>query len=500
MENKTEPKGIVLNRMYTGRYLSTNLGHEVINMFQADNGKHYLYLNARGNYASQHDKQISDMLLVRHAGDDKVEVLAWANGLVAVDGAGDSYNGFDKNGEIFKKQKGYIEKEKVKYGKVDLIDLFQDAEQQNIFITYCAKHFYRPKNKKSIYIQFVNESELLYENHQTETKEESDEELTLYLSGYQFGKATLKQYIYPSDHKNSKYKFDKRKKKKEEFRINFQNQDDVEDQFIESLEEKVNEKRKADWEELSNLLKTASIWEEDKDCRITDEDIEHYHPREISLFDIMPKLQRDENCFSDALKYFMDRDKEKWQGILQEICGNNNLGDIRTIEREKNATIKETTNSDDSQTDTKNGGRIDLFITTENAYIVIENKIKSDINRKEDDGNGVDQLDRYKEYVESLVGEEQKECFYFVLAPDYNMPKNLEEKGYKELHYSELVCPEGAALKSYLEEHKNENLWLAFYDAMKRHSYKCENESLYEDMKDLFYKRIKDERKNASTN
>ena len=46
----SEKKGIVLNRMYTGSYLSTNLGHEVINMFQADNGKHYLYLNDKGNF------------------------------------------------------------------------------------------------------------------------------------------------------------------------------------------------------------------------------------------------------------------------------------------------------------------------------------------------------------------------------------------------------------------------------------------------------------------
>lgn len=41
-------KPIVLNRMYAGSYLSTHLGHEVINMFQADNGKHYLYLNSNG--------------------------------------------------------------------------------------------------------------------------------------------------------------------------------------------------------------------------------------------------------------------------------------------------------------------------------------------------------------------------------------------------------------------------------------------------------------------
>ena len=78
---EVEPKGIVLNRMYTGSYLSTNLGHEVINMFQADNGKHYLYLNAKGNFAVEHKGQISEMLLVRYDGENKVEVLAWANGL-----------------------------------------------------------------------------------------------------------------------------------------------------------------------------------------------------------------------------------------------------------------------------------------------------------------------------------------------------------------------------------------------------------------------------------
>ena len=36
--------GIVLNRMYTGSYLSSNLGHEVINMFQADDDNYYLSL------------------------------------------------------------------------------------------------------------------------------------------------------------------------------------------------------------------------------------------------------------------------------------------------------------------------------------------------------------------------------------------------------------------------------------------------------------------------
>lgn len=51
MEDQNNTKDvIVLNRMYAGSYLATHLGHEVINMFQADNGKHYLYLNSKGNF------------------------------------------------------------------------------------------------------------------------------------------------------------------------------------------------------------------------------------------------------------------------------------------------------------------------------------------------------------------------------------------------------------------------------------------------------------------
>ena len=102
---EVEPKGLVLNRMYTGSYLSTNLGHEVINMFQADNGKHYLYLNAKGNFALEHKGQISEMLLVRYDGENKVEVLAWANGLTEVPGADNTYKKFKQDSAIFNMQK-----------------------------------------------------------------------------------------------------------------------------------------------------------------------------------------------------------------------------------------------------------------------------------------------------------------------------------------------------------------------------------------------------------
>lgn len=512
--SKKEVKGVVLNRMYTGGYLSTNLGHEVINMFQADDGKHYLYLNAKGNYAKEHEGQITDMLLVRYAGESKVEVLAWAKDLSAIPGAEDTYQGYDENSSILGKQSDYISKYKISYGKVDLISLFEGADQQNVYITYLAENFYRPLIP--LYIQYVEESDFIYKDGKASITI-GKEQLELRLSGYQFGKATLKQYIYPNDHKNSKYKFDKRKINND-FKQNIGSVTQTVEGFINNLEKKVNEKRTSDWDKLAILLDTSfqvggrPLWIEDRKGAKTvkKQGLLQFKPntKDVSLFDIMPKLQRDENCFSDALKFFIDRDKTEWQTIFAEICRDNNLGQICSVRREEDATIL--TQEQKTPTNQEKGGRIDLLIRTENAYIVIENKIKSNINSKSSDEEGINQLDRYKKYIESLAKKKDdtdymKNSYFFVLAPDYNMPdiEMLDKKGYRPLFYSDLVGLEKDKnskdvvnlMKAYHQRHKSENLWSAFYDAMKRHSYDNETESLYEDMKNTFFARIQKKKK-----
>ena len=557
--NENNKTGIVLNRMYTGSYLSTNLGHEVINMFQADNGKHYLYLNAKGNFDK--DRDISDMLLVRYVGENKVEILAWASQLTPAPGANMSYTKFDVNSDIFQKQQNIINKEKNKsilseydkefnnwseekeanheitYGGVNLMDIFGEDDQQNIYITYRAGQFYLPQ--KPIYIRYVNEDSLLYDENKGE-EESSD---TLQLSGYQFGKTTLKQYIYPilNDNNLGKYKFDKRKKESKKFQEEFDKEKEndksiEENKFINLLETKVNKKRIRDWDILMKLLKDNTKWIEvlPKKKVVTNELLNSHKVKEVSLFDIMPQLQRNENCFSDALMYFIKRDKKEWQEIFEQLCNNNNIGVICSIEREKDATIGKN-KEDDQQTKKKKGGRIDLLIRTENAYIVIENKIKSDINSKEDDEDGKNQLDRYRKYVtyriigdsisqlsdenakkdydENIVEKlnnyninEEGKAYFFILAPDYNMPETYELKGYSPLYYSTLVGivkdkkdeQVVALMKKYHKNHENENLWSAFYNAMKRHSYKDESLSLYEDMKNTFFTRIKELREKSN--
>ena len=75
--------------------------------------------------------------------------------------------------------------------------------------------------------------------------------------------------------------------------------------------------------------------------------------------------------------------------------------------------------------------------------------------------------------------------------------ERLKEYDYKALKYSVLVGKESdqyadvaQLMKDYDAKHKNDELWSAFYIAMERHSYDSENESLYEDMKHIFFSRI----------
>ena len=77
-ESSKQQLGIVLNRMYAGQYLEHNLGHEVINFFRADDGNHYLYLNAKGDFASEHVGKIGYMFLVKYHAPGVVEVVGTA--------------------------------------------------------------------------------------------------------------------------------------------------------------------------------------------------------------------------------------------------------------------------------------------------------------------------------------------------------------------------------------------------------------------------------------
>ena len=143
--------GIVINRMYVGNYLNANLGHEVINLYQADNGCNYVYLNSSGDFVKAHQGKIGYMLFVKYYGFGEIEVIAMAKDLLDIYNADQKftakYDGVNK--EVFATQQKFARDEGgISYGGVSIFDIFNEAEQQSVFMTYKAKNVYVPKDGK----------------------------------------------------------------------------------------------------------------------------------------------------------------------------------------------------------------------------------------------------------------------------------------------------------------------------------------------------------------
>ena len=447
MSNKeqkpNEGKAIVLNRMYVGDYLENNLGHEVINLFQADNGNHYIYLNSIGNFAKEHSGKVGHMLFVKYYDKGLVEVIGMATGLKEVPGADMQlnkkikFNGVDE--DIWQHQKKYIEKTEggISYGGVSIFDIFNDAKQQSIFITYKAEKVYRIKSSVHRFIRFSNADENSGINLPTNE--------VIQLSEHQQAKASLKQYIYPSE--------------------------------------------SGDYDNLFALFEDSSLWEENVVNVVDTDKLGAESQRKVSIFDIC-KIQNDENRFSYALEYFMEQPEyyELWEKFFGLY--NINIKKSFTVEREEDAKIKD---EEWDHEEKPSGGRIDLLIKDDKNIIVIENKIKSDINTIATDGVDSTQLNRYVNYVDWLAQKEYKQtpdCYFIILTPSYNIPTIKDvamKKLYKIITYADLYN----FLKNNLFSFYNDANFVAFFEAMERHTHKNVNDYLYYEMQEKFYRRIR---------
>lgn len=461
-----ERNGIVFNRMYVGKYIFENLGHEIINMYAADNGNHYLYLNATGNFEKKHAGRINTMLLTKSYKQNVVEVIGLATGLEDAPGTdqplGRDYKQTQK--EIQEKQKNYIQN--IKYGGAPILQIFNNAEQQSIFITYKAEKFYKPK--KRILIAFGVES--------TDKELPDNAEPPVRLIQLNWAKTSLKQYLYP-------------------------------------------ENANVDYETITNLVNNSDLWKEDNTKVDSNTDIPI---REISLIDIC-QIQNDENRFSYMLAYFMqqNRYRELWKKFFknakchspedfQRVCSLDiTLEDNYSVTREKSILIENTDNNKQKI----NGGRIDIFICDKGNIVVIENKIKSDINSISTDDNNSTQLRRYYNYVNWLIKKDESyknlNPHFLILTPNYNIPE-IEEERDKSQKLLELQMRDIYKIITYKELHdflseninvfKDDANFKFFYEAMKRHTYQNVNAYLYNEMEEKFIRRIKEINKQKPVN
>ncbi len=136
MQKQNSPQGstkpeIVTNRMFSGDYLLDNLGHEVINLFQADDGNYYIYLNKDGKIDIKTHPNVHSMILTRTTPNAKKElILGIAIGLKTIE------YGEDKT---YKTKQDFINN--ISYGGVTLQQLYNQNKTQPTedYITYTAE-------------------------------------------------------------------------------------------------------------------------------------------------------------------------------------------------------------------------------------------------------------------------------------------------------------------------------------------------------------------------
>ncbi len=130
---------IILSRMYVGSYLEDNIGHEVINLFRADNGENYVYVNEDGKINPQYNDSVRAVILVKYVEKGVMEVVAKAEELEQV-----LYKTGNTSEESVSQVK-YVDENRITYGGVPIYRIHNDTEAEKITITFRAKCLRLPK-------------------------------------------------------------------------------------------------------------------------------------------------------------------------------------------------------------------------------------------------------------------------------------------------------------------------------------------------------------------
>lgn len=74
-------KEILINTIYNDNSTAyanegENIVHEIINLFKAENNKHYIYIVSDGSISYEHNDKISDIFLTRSVGNKTAEIIA----------------------------------------------------------------------------------------------------------------------------------------------------------------------------------------------------------------------------------------------------------------------------------------------------------------------------------------------------------------------------------------------------------------------------------------
>lgn len=366
MSNKNEKEGnkkeednrkeaILINKMYTGSYLSnSNTGHETINFLEADDGSKYIYITPYGDYNNE-DYKIKYVLLTGPQINRQYQIIA----MIKFDNANNKNNDIEDNTEDYSyhnlaikldpqyakhkkipkkvlKEIHDIQAQNLKYGGQYLYDIFKNNKGNDtaIYATFKVNKIYEPKDDKDIIVRLNDGKKGIYING----KKIYSIDLTLGRRGI--------RYITTEDEKNNK-------------------------------------------NPLTKLIEDSSLWKDYTPKKVTIENSSNIKDN-FSFINLI-NGENNEYAYSSMLAYYFGLEFDGhllFQEFFNDKFPDNNIEFINVFQEHH----------------LHNGSRPDIVFEgkNENEQVIIENKIKSGINGK--------QLTKYKKglifvpnYNENLI-------------------------------------------------------------------------------------------------
>lgn len=380
--------------MYSGEYLGDNIGHEIINLFKADDGNNYIYLCKDGKFNGEFPKYV---IQVRRYGTRTLEVV----NIAEVDTEWD-WNSVKEPRK--KKEKATWKEERaeaiklIKYGEVGIESIFKENKEQgtDTFVTFKAKQVVKPKSpvyiayegnrvKVNISTPFIKPTIILNEKVVVNGKEK-----------YNFDVCeALRNYIYYNENQDSDY-----------FKLNSL----IKNAFSNNI----------DWQPVSEQL------------GLTVKDSSKIYTTPGDIYGI----SNLELPYSNAFKFFIEKYPQLLSGIFGKICSYFDMHrnyQITRIEREWR--------------------NIDILIEVDNELvIVIENKIFSDLNGKKE--NEITQLDKYERIITKEDKYNAYNKIFILLLPDHNNINIDNYTNWHKLFYSSV----SSSLDEFLKTNNDEQL------------------------------------------
>ena len=234
------------------------------------------------------------------------------------------------------------------------------------------------------------------------------------------------------------------------------------------------EKNPRSFATIEKMMEDESLWDKDKSATINkDKVVDNRHFNFLNII----KKENDELVFSNMISYFLDRDREMLKDFGRKVLAEKELG----IEIDADAEI------------IREKDNIDILIEDKNRVIVIENKLKSEINGVEERHNFSDghliqsQLLKYYNLVSEQAKKDGRKAHFFVFLPNYSridISKYEGSKYYSEVRYAELYD----FFRKY--DDGKDKYFHDFCNALYAHT-KDRDNNYYDEMEYMFMNRIR---------